>query len=331
MSIEKKIYLAVTIDTECDKGAKWKVKQPLSFDSVIKSIPEFYQPLFQENQIKPTWLLSPEVITSDKCVEILNEELKVGAELGTHLHAEFIEPDLEELPERTDLRQNKLAEEVEFKKLANLTNLFKEKFGYQPLSFRAGRFSLGHKTLSFLDKLGYQVDSSVVPNKYVYDNNGTFGHNFLKYPRQPYFPTYEDYSIQGHMNILEVPVSSSFNMYDKIPKSLGKFLQKRNKISTLFKYPFQKQFKLFLLRPTGNVNIDDQVKLIDDYIKYFNDDIFFVMMFHNVDFIPACSPYAKDEQDTKQYENNFKMIVSHLEKYNFESITLSEIKKIFQY
>jgi hypothetical protein len=76
------IYLIVSVDTECDKGSKWAIKKPLSFLNVIKGIPDRLEPLFDEFGIKPTFLLSPEVLTDDESTRLfqsLQKKLNWGS------------------------------------------------------------------------------------------------------------------------------------------------------------------------------------------------------------------------------------------------------------
>ncbi|MEO0169496.1 MAG: hypothetical protein ABIL42_04655, partial [candidate division WOR-3 bacterium] len=82
----------ISIDTECDKGRNWEIIRPLSFVGIYKGVGEYLQPLFEKHKIKATYLISPEVMGDDKSVEILKDVEKSGAELGTHLHGEFLEP-----------------------------------------------------------------------------------------------------------------------------------------------------------------------------------------------------------------------------------------------
>ncbi len=126
----RKTILIISLDTECDKGPGWKVRQPLSFKNIIEGVPERLQPLFEEFGIKPTYLLSPEVLKNDECVSLF-QSLDGSVELGTHLHAEFIEPEATPLADKTDAFQSDFTPEVEFEKLRNLTGLFADRFGYQ--------------------------------------------------------------------------------------------------------------------------------------------------------------------------------------------------------
>src|SRR5580658_4448688 len=83
--------LIVTIDTEVDKDCRWRISDPASFSSVRHGIPDILSPLFDEFGVEPTYLLSPEVIEDGPCGEILAGLDR--AELGTHLHPEFVAPE----------------------------------------------------------------------------------------------------------------------------------------------------------------------------------------------------------------------------------------------
>ena len=85
------IFLILSIDTECDKDKNWNVRRPMSFTNVTTGIPQRLTPLFAKYNIKPTYLISPEVLNDEDSVNLL-KSMK-NCELGTHLHCEFIEPD----------------------------------------------------------------------------------------------------------------------------------------------------------------------------------------------------------------------------------------------
>src|SRR5689334_12820740 len=123
------IYLAVTIDTECDKGPEWRVQQPIGYRSVLEGVPQRLQPLFNRFGAKPTYLLSPEMIEHDGSVRIL-KQLGTTVELGTHLHGEFIEPNrprMDSITMTADVQRQYLPE-LERTKLENLTKLFESQF-----------------------------------------------------------------------------------------------------------------------------------------------------------------------------------------------------------
>ena len=76
--------LYVTIDTEMDADIHWKKKQPAQFTSIIEGIPQFLRPIWDEYKINPIYFVSPEVVESDKCCQVLRNEMKKGAIIGAH-------------------------------------------------------------------------------------------------------------------------------------------------------------------------------------------------------------------------------------------------------
>ena len=91
--------------------------------NIISGIPQRLTPLFGKYKIKPTYLISPEVLNDEDSVSLL-KSMK-NCELGTHLHCEFIDPDANFNSITTLRTQNTLTYEIEYKKISNLTDLFK--------------------------------------------------------------------------------------------------------------------------------------------------------------------------------------------------------------
>ena len=86
--------------------------------------------------------------------------------------------------------------------------MFFQQFGYQPVSFRAGRFGIGHQTGKWLDELGYKVDTSVTPHITWTSKKGKKFPDFQDFPETPYRVSYEgDIWQTGHSDFLEVPVT----------------------------------------------------------------------------------------------------------------------------
>jgi len=325
------IYLIVTIDTECDKKTDWSIRYPLQFESVVKGIPDFFTPIFEEYGIKPTYLLSPEVIKNDNCVRVLKDAKEKGAELGTHLHIEFVEPFEEINPKWTIKMQNLLSKKYEYEKLRNLTNLFKGRFGYNPTSFRAGRFGISKNTLPILYKLGYLVDSSVVPYHAWRDIGGYT--EFWDCDSLPYFPSTNNQKVRGNLEILEMPVTVGRTLYSSISKTILRTIPKFPKAWALPRLFFKDSFRPVILRPTlKNGTINNLKKLVDEKIGNAKkqNDIFLNMMFHNVDFFPQMSPYC-DSQDKHTYlKNTLTKILSYIKSIGSKSITLKESYNLFK-
>ncbi len=303
-------YLIISIDTECDKGPGWKVRHPLSFEGVYRGIGEILQPLFEEYGFRATYLISPEVMEDEASVGLLKDVLRRSAELGTHLHGEFVEPFRKEDVERTEELAADYSADVELEKLRNLTELFRSVFGFAPLSYRAGRFSISSRTVRFLEDLGYRVDSSLTPFSAV------SGVDHTRAPVYPYYPDYTDIYRPGNSKILEVPITilpQNPLLFD-ILKSTPLFRFRR------FRRWIKERYGNLWLRPT--VSGASQVeKIVEIYRKMFpGRPMFFNMMFHNMEVVDGMSPY-----DAAVVRANLREILSYLRGHGFEPLTLKEV------
>ena len=325
-----KIFFLVTIDTECDKGAKWHIQYPLSFNNIYEGIPKVLSPLFGEYNIRPTYLLSPEILYDEKSIQVLLNEKNV--ELGTHLHAEFIEPEIMEKPTATFLTQVELRKKVEEEKLINLTRLFRDKTGYDPLSFRSGRYGMSAFTLTILESLGYAVDSSIMPfRKYNFSNNKYV--DYWNAYLQPYYPSQKNALKKGKMSILEVPLTSVTPMVYRYPSSLLKFMNPhessiKNKVLSRLNL---KDNTHYYLTPHKQAFAD--LKYLSDFVinKFRNNKVVILnMMFHSNEVYPSASPYTKSWKEITAYKNSMAQYFEYLkEEYNAESIGLSYVKEVF--
>ena len=159
------IYFLVTIDVEPDCSPVWNLSDPLRFDGVKIGIKERLQPLFNRYDIVPTYLINNIVLEDKESVGVF-KNLEGNFELGTHLHPEFIEPDksvFDYAGSRVEADCCFYPPDIEFEKIRNITELFRQQFGYQPVSFRAGRFAAKENTFKSLTELGYKVDTSITP------------------------------------------------------------------------------------------------------------------------------------------------------------------------
>ncbi|MFA0964685.1 hypothetical protein AB9P05_22955 [Roseivirga sp. BDSF3-8] len=324
-----KVLILVTIDTECDKGPGWKVQLPMKFRSVTEAVPGIYTPLFDEHGIKPTYLLSPEIIRDQASADTLK---KAGnCELGTHLHSEFIEPEAVWEADRTKRIQMDYSAGVEKAKLENLTNLFKETFGQAPTSFRAGRFGMTERGLQFLQELGYTVDSTVSPFKTHYFETGSV-RNYWGAPLQPYYPSRHDMRKKGSMSILQVPVSIGNPYYDRLPGILTRRLEDKKKFhkKVMAKLGYAPGISWFRPYRSSFEEMKGLCDWITERYKGSGKPVVLNMMFHSNEVLINGSPYVKNEKEQIAYIDSLNRIFDYLNKeYNCEGVGLSDVKAYF--
>jgi len=287
--------LVVSLDTEVDKDARWNVSEPATFASTREGIPGVLSPLFDRHGIVPTYLLSPEVIEDDRSVDVL---LSLGsrAELGTHLHAEFAEPErtlraATMAGQPTTALQCALAPAVEEAKLAWLTELFGERFGVAPTAFRAGRYAIGPHTLEVLARLGYRVDSSVTPGVRWRYAEGTVDHRDR--PAEP-----EVVQTRGGP-IVELPVGVRAG---RVAQRLAEVGGPAGRAARRLLGPAARQQ---WLRPSWL----DGPELIE-YVERHHDRTL-VLMLHSMEIVAGASPYAADRAGVRRIVRAMDELFEH--------------------
>ena len=322
---EEAIRLLVTIDTECDKGPKWRVRKPFSFSNILEGVPQRLQPVLNKHDIKPTYLLSPEVLNDEMCAKLF-VELGKTVELGTHLHAEYIEPDADFSTDTTSAVQCDLPRDIEREKLRNLTELFRQQIGYQPTSFRAGRFGIGPHTLAILQELGSTVDSSVTPTRWWWIERGR-GVNFLGAPSQPYYPSNSDFRQSGRLKIIEVPVTVRHPVFDKLP---ARFLRLINPLSRIQTIALNKlgigENRCQWLRPTYSSAKQMLAVATETVQRTKSGPTVICMMFHSNEATAGTSPYFETGLQVEEFLGRISDFCGELRsRFNVTAVGLSDI------
>lgn len=301
------VYLSISIDTECDHDPNWARSKPLTFDSITEGVPNRLQPVFADVGAKPTYLLTVEVLEDQASVDALTG-LNGDFEYGTHLHGAFIEPEKQYVDyagiDSPDFQCN-YPEDIEYGKLKNLTELFEQKIGYSPTSFRAGRFGAGANTIKSLKRLGYKVDTSVTPHILWSEPKGSV--DFRKAPLQPYWPqktdlcnTTDNYDDD---DVLEVPVTVKNRLFRSQPKWFRPWLSDVENMKTVFNFHLKK------FSSEKNVSIN--------------------MMFHSMEVIEQASPYPQNASDVKRYLDDVHEILTWCGNEGVQFVGLSELHNHF--
>jgi len=303
------VHLCVSIDCECDKGPGWRTQKPLAFAGVTEGIGNRLQPLFRRFGVKPTYLLSPEVMRDGPARETL-AALAGEAELGTHLHGEFAEPGAGE-PDVTRAFQCNYDRRTERQKLDSLTRLFRDCFGRAPRSFRAGRFGIGRHSLGLLQELGYAVDSSVTPHK-DWRPAGAREASFLEAPSQPYWPQLDDPEriAPAPGLLLEVPVTIRPSRLAWLPV-IGRRFEPR------------------WLRPTRGSAARLVAVAKEEMAGARAPNVVLNCMFHNVEVVPLASPYAADEDRANAILRKLAALLEFAGREGIKTVGLSDVRDLF--
>lgn len=298
----KEIYLVITIDTEADHAVTWTKSDPLTFNSVTRSIPDMLEATFKRYGAVGTYLLAIEVLEDRRALEVI-KSLREPHELGTHLHPDYIEPQRRysryEGTYSKDFSNN-FAPDIEKEKIGFITKAFTEKVGYEPKVYRGGKFGFGESTAAFLEELGYLVDTSVTPHV-SWKNIG--GPDFKKSPDQPYFVN----TRRGNKKLLEVPVSIAY----------------LNAFQRLFNRPAW-------LRPSFG-KISEIKALVDNFIERYREKNRLVlnMMFHTMEFYPGASPYSRTEEDCQRLLKRLESIIKYCRDIGIKFCKLSEVRNLY--
>jgi hypothetical protein len=296
-------FLCVTIDTEPDCDIHWKRSDPLTFESVLSGIPDILRPLWNKYDIKPVYFVSPEVVQNDDCCEALKQEIRLGAEIGAHLHSEYIEPQ-RKYESFAGTRSDEFpcfaySREIELVKIKNLTELIAKKLGVNPVSYRAARYGADLDTIKSLGKLGYKIDSSVTPG---IDWSSHGGPNHSRAPKQPYFISAKDYYSMGESGVLEVPITILGKRFVFLP---DRWVYYR------------------WLRPT-HMTAFEMKMLAGEFVRSYAEPVL-NLMFHSMEVVPGRTPFVRTKLGQRMYLNRLASILKYLAKMGFESRTLAEI------
>ncbi|HUW20447.1 MAG TPA: hypothetical protein VMW16_14215 [Sedimentisphaerales bacterium] len=295
--------LCITIDTEADCDTNWNRSDPLTFESVLSGIRLILRPIWDRYAIKPVYFVSPAVLQNNDCCEVLKKEVRLGAEMGTHLHSEYIGPKKKyDKPAGTASREFPCCAynvEVECAKIKNLTDLIKEKLGVLPVSYRAARYGADLDTIKCLEKLDYKVDSSVTPE---IDWSYMGGADHSKAPQQPYFISGDNYYAAGGSKILEVPITISKKRFPILP---------------------DRWFFYRWLRPT-HMTFTEMKILVNEFTRNYGSPVL-NMMFHSMEVIPRKTPFVRTAIGQKMYLSRLEKIIRYLKEAGFKSKTLREL------
>ena len=315
-------WLVITIDTEEEGLWSGNYSAETTVNN-ISAVPPF-QSLCDQFSIRPTYLITNPVAESPDAVEILRSIQDSGrCEIGTHVHPWNSPPIVDTENTSRDSYLCNLPADIQHEKLEQLTDQIEINFGRRPLSFRAGRYGIGATAMRSLRKLGYRVDSSVLPRVNYSSQSGP---DFRTATCQPYFPSASNILANGSdESLLEIPVTAGFtHRHFELADCLRQFATRT---------PWRQMRAVGILDRTG---IATKVKLSPEQasltrMKQLATAVVnrgvqvLVLMFHSSSLLPGCSPYVKTEQDLDRFLQRLSsFFVFAQEELALSAITLGE-------
>ena len=311
----KDIYLIISIDVEEDMPY-WKIETETTIHN-LEGIPKI-QRLFDNYNIRPTYLLDYPYVTNENAVEYFKSIID-RCEIGAHMHPWNTPPLTEEESKKIEYPSN-LNYQRQYEKIKTVTDELTKAFGRPPASYRAGKFGFNEDTGDILRRLGYLVDSSVTPMVSWENQNGP---SFLDYRVEPFLI---DHSA---CEILEVPVTISLNknlpgILEKVYLSIPKF----TKIRGLLSKDYLNIVDLVWLYPVLFTS-REMIQLSDVLIK--RDVNVLNMFFHSSELVSGESIYHKTEKDVERFFDRLKTYFDYIfSKYSIKAKTLSEYSICFE-
>jgi hypothetical protein len=301
------LALLVGIDTESDNQWSAEARRRPTFDN-IDALPRLHA-LFARWGVRPTYLVTYPVATDPRSAAVLRGLVDTGTcEVGAHHHAWETPPCTAEDLDRHAYALALPIERFEAQ-LATLGAAIAEAVGRRPVSYRSGRFGFSAAHVSPLEQEGYLVESSVAPLFYEAHKGGP---DFVGAPLAPYFLAYDDATVPGSSNVIELPVSAALRprlcgplerLYARAPSPyMTKRILRRLGIA-----------RMMWLRPSYS-SLDDMVTLARrirrEGLPALN------LLFHSSEAIAGGSPYNRTEEElgafTDRLERFFEVATGEL-------------------
>ena len=287
---EMKPSLLVFIDTE----------EEFDWDRPLRSTPHTVgsakaqahaQAIFARFGVKPTYLVDYPIAASPEGYGPLPDWARDGsAQIGAHLHP-WVNPPFEEAESRSFSYPGNLPEALEEAKLAALTEAIEYAFGSRPTIYKAGRYGVGAATPRVLERLGYRIDASVVPEKSFAADSGP---DFTRCLGSPYW-----FGRNG--GLLELPLTSGyFGAFRGLARLL--YPQLASPLGLALKLPGIAS-RLGLLTRSVATPEGERVEEAKALTRALHDagQRIFCVTYHSPSLEPGHTPYVRSESDLARF------------------------------
>lgn len=282
------MHLLVGIDTEGDN--QWDAAARLNqrFENIY-ALPRLHA-LFARHGVRPTYVITYPVAKDPRSAGVLRALQDGGdCEIGAHHHAwetpPCTEADVRRHPYASTLPRTQFEQQLD-----HLTTAITDAVGRPPRSYRSGRFGFSADHVAALERLGYQVESSVAPLFYEAHKNGP---EFVEAPLTPYFLAYDSAVTPGSSNVLEIPVSAALNR--RLPKPLQyAYARAPRPYTTKRLLRALRLLRMRWLRPSYS-SVEDMIGLARDLAAW--QEPVLNLLFHSSEAIVGGSPYNRTQAE----------------------------------
>ncbi|PYR94866.1 MAG: hypothetical protein DMF84_02385 [Acidobacteria bacterium] len=291
------MHLLVGIDTEGDNQWDAAARANQRFENIY-ALPRLHA-LFARHGLRPTYVITYPVAVDPRSVDVLRRLKASGdCEIGAHHHAWETPPCTAEDVKRHPYASNLSLAQFE-QQLAALTDAIGAAVGERPVSYRSGRFGFSAAHVASLERLGYQIESSVAPLFYEAHKNGP---DFVEAPLRPYFLAYDNATSPGTSQLLEVPLSAALNR--RLPRRL-QFLYARAPRNYMTKRVLRKLGIAYVrwLRPSYS-SLDDMIALATELARAGEPVL--NLLFHSSEAIVGGSPYNRTASELAAFCNRLE-------------------------
>ncbi len=307
---DERIQVVLTIDTEPNNA--WTDHRNTSVTNVRELLS--LQTMLAKLGAKATCLTSSGVVRNGEATEVLQELVRSGeAEIGAHLHPWESPPFMESgIDRKYQTYPHELPLEIFEQKLGRLTESIAKQF-IPPTSYRGGRWGIAPEHLSVLERMGFEVDTTVTPLIDWRETvgipeslNGSGGIDYRSAPRHSYHPDYSDVGRKGDALIVEVPLTVAFTRrvpsfirraYGGLPVFVRRVLGRSGLIRPVWAMPSEETEKD--LKRMLAVALDEGLPIINISI-------------HSSELMVAGSPLSRTERDVEHILSKLESVLSIL-------------------
>lgn len=282
------IHLLVGIDTEGDNQWEAAARANQRFENLY-ALPRLHA-LFARHGVRPTYVVTYPVATDPRSVDVLRA-LKAGGdcEIGAHHHAWETPP-----CSPADVARHRYASNLPIaqfeQQLSTLTAAIHEAIGRAPVSYRSGRFGFSAAHVYALERHGYRIESSVAP---LFNEAHKQGPEFVEAPLTPYYLAYDNATVPGASDVLEVPISAALDR--RLPRRLQYWYARAPKPYTTKRILRKLGIaRLRWLRPSYS-SFEDMVSLARDLANEGQPVL--NLLFHSSEAILGGSPYNRTKEE----------------------------------